>query len=488
MTSSSYEKVGELGKGSYGVVYEVKNKKGDKYAMKINNTEPCYEGTIYSLREMDILYRGHPNHVVGMIESPYEMPEVKEEDRVCLILEKGDCDGHSFIYKKVSYKDKKLFLIYTMLSIEYLHSRGIVHGDIKPSNMIVFSNSDGSLRTAKITDFSISTFLSSQKDIKHYIVSAPYRPPEVCVKAAYNEKIDCWSFGILALETFMKANSRLFETDKDNHVLKVTASFIPFHKELRELCENIYGIKVDAKKTIENLLKFKPSDIINFNTSAGSYTEFIDVMGRALESDVKKRASMSELLAMPFFLEYKSMIQKFREETDINEEGVWILKPSPILFIPLGSEIRPFLLRFSREILHTGVRKYVNGTTLLFLLMLIDRYVRDCPKPTPKEDYLDVFNALLIISIKYVYSVENDISTLFHKTEGFSPSTIEKVIRMERNILAKVFVTEIWEESYHSCMKKLPPLSFRKLFLLLDKLESLSEGSSYYIINILSDL
>ncbi|CBZ25395.1 putative protein kinase [Leishmania mexicana MHOM/GT/2001/U1103] len=76
--------------------------------------------------------------------------------------------------------------------LAYLHSRGVIHRDVKPANMLL--SSDG---TVKLTDFGTSLVLSdNNRTMKSNALAgtAAYMAPE-CVQGTYSSASDIWSFG-----------------------------------------------------------------------------------------------------------------------------------------------------------------------------------------------------------------------------------------------------------------------------------------------------
>jgi serine/threonine protein kinase len=76
---------------------------------------------------------------------------------------------------------------------------GIVHGDIKPHNVLIFQDELGAFR-AKITDFGYSTCYFHENDLIQLPKSMPWNAPEyngLGVTPAQARKMDIFSLGIL---------------------------------------------------------------------------------------------------------------------------------------------------------------------------------------------------------------------------------------------------------------------------------------------------
>ncbi|EJK62764.1 hypothetical protein THAOC_16612 [Thalassiosira oceanica] len=88
-------------------------------------------------------------------------------------------------------------LIRQMLSsIRYLHSKGIIHRDLKLENFL-FSDTKSGHSELKLIDFGLSKHFEVG-DIQHESVGTPYTvAPEVVVGQGYDEKADLFSIGVL---------------------------------------------------------------------------------------------------------------------------------------------------------------------------------------------------------------------------------------------------------------------------------------------------
>lgn len=112
-------------------------------------------------------------------------------------LEGGDLEAR--ISQGIDQKTALEIILELSDALYLVHSKGIIHGDIKPAN-IVFRSDD----CAVLTDFGISkrTDLSGTQRIKteEILASPSYACPELMQGKNFNQKVDIYSLGVMLYE------------------------------------------------------------------------------------------------------------------------------------------------------------------------------------------------------------------------------------------------------------------------------------------------
>ena len=205
-----------------------------------------------------------------------------------------------FTFTRAQIKD----LLRQMLDgLHYLHHRGILHRDIKGSNILL--NGNGHL---KLADFGLARHYHKRRDNLDYsnrVITLWYRPPELLLGAtAYGPAVDIWSIGCIMLEMFTKK------------------ALFPGVDELDQLRRiwNIMGSPTMAtwpkvtKLPWWELVKPHPAKVETFHADFDEYIPFqtnsdsrilseqaIDIASKLLSLDPEQRPTALEALQHPYF-------------------------------------------------------------------------------------------------------------------------------------------------------------------------------------------
>ncbi|KAJ6829394.1 serine/threonine-protein kinase HT1-like [Iris pallida] len=101
--------------------------------------------------------------------------------------------------KKLTYSNVIQIALDLSRGLSYLHSKKIVHRDVKTENMLLEHPS----RTLKIADFGVARVeAQNPKDMTGETGTLGYMAPEVLDGKPYNRKCDVYSFGICLWEIY----------------------------------------------------------------------------------------------------------------------------------------------------------------------------------------------------------------------------------------------------------------------------------------------
>jgi len=194
------EENGIVGEGGTAVVKLVKSKNTkEKLAIKIINKHQEIKKLNEKIcNEVDAMHNlKHPN-IINTIEV------LETEDTVAIVMpfcEDGDLLEYILNHGKLSENEARTIFKQIVDAIEYAHSQGYCHRDLKLENIFL----RGGFTTAIIGDWGFSTkFTANFESLSDSCGSLPFAAPELLRGSTYEgPEIDAWSLGVLLYSLIM---------------------------------------------------------------------------------------------------------------------------------------------------------------------------------------------------------------------------------------------------------------------------------------------
>lgn len=198
--SSEYIKQDKLGEGTYAVVYSgIQKSTGRTVAIKKIKIGQFKEGLDMSaIREVKFLRECHHENIIELVDV------FSQKQNLNLILEFLTADLEHLINDKsivFSPPDVKSWLLMTLRGLHYLHSRFILHRDLKPNNLLLSSSG-----VLKLADFGLARdYGQAYTNMSPNVVTIWYRAPELILGAKnYSTGIDLWAVGCIFAELLLR--------------------------------------------------------------------------------------------------------------------------------------------------------------------------------------------------------------------------------------------------------------------------------------------
>ncbi|CCG22809.1 Cdc5 polo-like kinase [Candida orthopsilosis Co 90-125] len=262
-----YRRGNFLGEGGFARCFQMKDASGQIYAAKtVAKASIKNEKTKTKLLSEIKIHKSlkHPN-IVNFVDC------FEDDVNVYILLE--ICPNQSLMEllknrKRVSEPEVRLFMVQVVGAIKYLHSRRVIHRDLKLGN--IFFDPEMNL---KIGDFGLASVLPSTDSKKYTVCGTPnYIAPEVLggKNTGHSFEVDIWAIGIMMYALLVgKPPFQAKDVNVIYERIKKTEYYFPDDKPISE----------SAKILIKDLLSLNPlnrptiDEILSYEWFKGSFPD-----------------------------------------------------------------------------------------------------------------------------------------------------------------------------------------------------------------------
>ncbi|KAF2754314.1 putative casein kinase [Pseudovirgaria hyperparasitica] len=330
----NYEVVRKIGRGKYSEVFE---------GINVVNYQKCVIKVLKPVkkkkikREIKILQNlsGGPN-IVALLDvvrdnqvSP-QSPCISVSPAYChfyphqrfndwteqsktpsLIFEYVNNTDFRALYPKFVDYDVRYYIFELLKALDYCHSKGIMHRDVKPHNVMI----DHEKRKLRLIDWGLAEFYHAGTEYNVRVASRYFKGPELLVDfQEYDYSLDMWSLGamfasmIFRKEPFFHGNSNSDQLVKIAKVLGTEDLFDYLDK---------YDIELDAQ--YDDILGRFPKkswhSFINADNQRFVSNDAIDFLDKLLRYDHQERLTAEEAMAHPYFSPVKQNAAQSQNHT-----------------------------------------------------------------------------------------------------------------------------------------------------------------------------
>ncbi|KAI8830410.1 kinase-like domain-containing protein [Chytriomyces cf. hyalinus JEL632] len=186
-----------VGKGAFGKVRIVEKKdSGVLYALKYINKLQCIR-----MRAIQNIFRERCilediNHPL-IVNLRYAFQDDYHMFMVLDLMEGGDLRFHLDKVGGFTEPVIRTWAAEIVYGIHYLHSKNVLHRDLKPDNVLLDAAGH-----AHLTDFNIAVNFSDKRMLKSHSGTLAYMAPDILADKGYLWQIDWWSVGVILYELY----------------------------------------------------------------------------------------------------------------------------------------------------------------------------------------------------------------------------------------------------------------------------------------------
>ncbi|GAA5988225.1 hypothetical protein JCM5350_007618 [Sporobolomyces pararoseus] len=287
----NYEVVRKVGRGKYSEVFEGVNVLNDSKCV-IKVLKPVKKKKIK--REIKILQNlaGGPN-IVSLLDVVRD-PQSKTPS---IIFEHVNNTDFKVLYPKFTDYDVRYYIFELLKALDFCHSRGIMHRDVKPHNVMI----DHEKRQLRLIDWGLAEFYHAGTEYNVRVASRYFKGPELLVDfQEYDYSLDMWSLGCMFASMIFRKEPFFHGRDNYDQLVKICKVL-----GTDDLYAYLEKYDIDLSPEFDDILgRFARKPWARFVTSENQRfisNEAIDFLDKLLRYDHQERLLAKEASQHPYF-------------------------------------------------------------------------------------------------------------------------------------------------------------------------------------------
>lgn len=287
-----YKIVRKVGRGKYSEVFEGYNTESDKSVI-IKVLKPVRGKKV--LREIQILRNLRDgDNIIKLLD----IVKDRESTISSFIFENIDGVDLKSASAYFTEMDIRYYLYELLKALDYCHSMGIIHRDVKPRNIMV----NPEKKVLKLIDWGLAEFYHPGEEYNVRVATRNYKGPELLVDMRYyHYSLDIWSVGCVLAGIMFKKDPFFRGADNLDQLVKVVK--VLGSKGLEQYVNKykIYRMPEIKHLTSKSLPKKSWNTFINSSNQHLVTQEALNLLDKLLQYDHQTRPTAAEAMLDPYF-------------------------------------------------------------------------------------------------------------------------------------------------------------------------------------------